>query len=305
MPLSSWESELWPEHLHQAKRRKVSAFLVNARISDRTFKRYGSAPRIAKFLFAHISHVFASSPLDRKRLIALGVNPDKMTQTGNLKVDAAIGELLTFEECQALKTSLGFTQSDAQPPFILLGSSLWPGEELALLKCQQSLIEAGIDCRLLLVPRHVERRNELVELLKKQALSWHQRTSESTPEEPIKIYLADTTGELKTLSQIADLAFIGKSLPHHRGGQTPIEAAGLGLPIVFGPHMENFKDISQSLLGAHAARQITDTARLQESILELAHNPDKRKAMAAAAKAWHKANRGSSQRSAEGILSKL
>ena len=102
------------------------------------------------------------------------------------------------------------------------------GEEAALLATQRAFIEAGIDCRLLLVPRHAERASEIVRMLQGQALSWHQRSSGATPANGLQIHLADTTGELATLLQAADLAFVGKSLPPNKGGQTPIEAAGTG-----------------------------------------------------------------------------
>jgi 3-deoxy-D-manno-octulosonic-acid transferase len=134
-----------------------------------------------------------------------------------------------------------------------------------------------------------------------QSLAWHQRSLERQAAPGTLIYLADTTGELSRLTQIADLVFIGKSLEPNEGGQNPIESAALGLPILLGPRMSNFKDVAQALKGCGAARLIHDAAGLREAVLELAGDPAARLAMGAAGRTWHARNGGSSERIAEGI----
>ena len=171
------ESELWPEHLHRARNNRIPTFLINARISDRSFKRYQEVPRFAKRLLQKLDYVFAASDLDQARLIELGANADTTVSTGSIKFDVTLGTQLDQLAHGALCEELGFGhQAEQEPPFILLGSSTWPGEEAALLRIQASVIATGIDCRLLLVPRHAERALEIIRLLKQQPLTWHQRS---------------------------------------------------------------------------------------------------------------------------------
>lgn len=110
------------------------------------------------------------------------------------------------------------------------------------------------------------------------------------------IVVADTTGELRRLTQLADLVFVGKSLPPHTEGQTPVEAAALEKPIVFGPGTNNFREISSELERTGAAHRIQDRAGLMASVDELLRDAPRREAMAAAAHAWHVANQGAVQR---------
>lgn len=298
------ESELWPEHLHQAKAHKVPAYLVNARISNRSFERYQKVPTIAARMLRKFDAIFAASPLDQSRLGALGAANENIKMHGSIKFDVSIPDQLTNEQKNELLAELGFKAQNEAKPFVLLGSSTWPAEEAALIAAQDRLIAKGIDCRLLLVPRHAERAPEIVRLLNDQSRTWHQRSTQSPVAGPVSIYLADTTGELARLSQVADLAFIGKSLPPNHGGQTPIEAAGLGIPSIMGPEMANFKDLSRSLVQVGAARQVADAPALEAAILELANDQAARAQMGETARSWHASNRGSSQRIVDEICAR-
>ena len=173
------------------------------------------------------------------------------------------------------------------------------------MEAQRAVMAAGIDCRLLLVPRHVERAPDVLKLLKAQELPWYQRSTGDTVPENLAIHLADTTGELAHLSQIADLAFIGKSLAPNEGGQTPIEAAGLGVPVLMGSKMNNFKDVAKSLIRAGAAMTVDHADELRTEVLKLAKDQSSRINMQQAGLEWHKRNSGSSQRIAEQILKSL
>lgn len=298
------ESELWPEHLHQARKRQVPAYLVNARISDTSFARYQKVPTLARRMLKKFRAIYAASELDRSRLLELGCPEERIFSTGSIKFDAPIGHRLPAVERQLLRDHLGFG-NEKGAPFVLLGSSTWPGEEATLLDVQRAVIDCGIDCRLLLVPRHAERAPELLQLLKAQDLSWHQRSQGTKAPSNLHIHLADTTGELTHLTQAADLAFIGKSLAPNEGGQTPIEAAGLGVPILMGPKMNNFKDLAKSLITAGAAQTVLNTEELKQAVIQLAQNEAQRADMQQAGLNWHQGNRGSSQRIAAQILQSL
>ena len=300
------ESELWPEHLHRAQASGTPTFLVNARISERSFLRYKKFSSLARRLLRKFDFIYATNQLNKNRLLELGATPETIESFGNLKFDVAVEKPISTSARSELLRELGFDSPSNQPqPFILLGSSTWPGEEQILLKIQSQLINDGTDCRLLLVPRHAERAPEITSQLKQQPLSWHQRSTQKSAPEEVRIYLADTTGELARLAQIADLAFIGKSMPPNDGGQTPIEAAGLGIPILMGPNMSNFKEVTRSLLRSGAARTVENEQALEMNVKELASNSKTRESMSKAGLAWHKRNRGSSQRIASGIISKL
>lgn len=298
------ESELWPEHLHQARKQRIPAFLVNARISDRSYRRYLKIPLLSRRMLKKFRTIYAASDLDLSRLVNLGCPRNRIHSTGSIKFDVSIGECLKDSEREALRTELGFS-SETHAPFVLLGSSTWPGEDAILLKVQKVAIEYGIDCRLLLVPRHAERGPELNKLLKSQSLDWHQRSSPQSTPENLHIYLADTTGELTRLTQAADLVFIGKSLPPNEGGQTPIEAAGLGIPILMGSNMNNFKDVANSLTEAGAAKFVEDSNRLIYEVIELAKVAQDRQRMHQAGIEWHTQNRGSSERITKNILKQI
>jgi len=300
------ESELWPEHLHQAYTRKLPTFLINARISDKSFRRYKKARFLARKLLRKFDSIYTTSDLNKERLLELGAPSGKVQAFGNIKFDVAVGESMTEFAKRELLGELGFDAPlEEAKPFVLLGSSTWPGEEQTLLNIHAKLVSAGMDCRLLLVPRHAERAKEIVELLEQQSLSWHQRSTRKPAPEDTRIYLADTTGELARLTQVADLAFIGKSLPPNSGGQTPIEAAGIGVPILMGPNMNNFRAVTQSLIRSGAALVVDDAYILEKNIEALIKDSKARETMSNAGISWHRRNQGSSKRIAKGILGEL
>lgn len=296
------ESELWPEHLHKAKKKNIPTYLINARISDKSFSRYKKTPKLAGRMLEKISSVFPASDLDRDRLLELGCPLENISATGSIKFDVSNNFVISDPEKKALRHSLGFGSENA---FVLLGSSTWPGEEIALLRAQRAIIKQGIDCRLLLVPRHAERAPEILKLLNSQDLAWCQRSKDHYLKDNLHIHLADTTGELAHLTQAADLAFIGKSLPPNTGGQTPIEAASAGIPIITGSKMNNFKDISETLVLSGASKTARDANDLVKVVTELAADSIALAEMRNAAVQWHKLNRGSSERIASHIRESL
>lgn len=286
------EGELWPEHLHQARVRDVPVLLVNARLSDRSYKRYRKAPGAA-WLLRQPAAILASTRQDLERFIEIGARPENVTLTGNLKFDVQNKSELTPEEVRGLRGEMGFYSGQNSPdPLVILGSSTWPGEEEALLETLAAALDQGIECRLLLVPRHAERRAEIEILLQSRPHPCHFRSRDPQAPDSTLVYVGDTTGELKILTQAADIAFIGKSLPPHCEGQTPIEAAALGKPLLFGPGMTNFREMSRSLLAAGAARQAADAQDLKQNLLHLLRDAEARKNMAEAARDWHKSNQG-------------
>ncbi len=289
------ESEVWPEHIHQARKRNVPVLLVNARMSDHSFRSASKFAWAYGRLLQGLAGISASGQQDLKRYVELGFPMEKTTCSGNLKLDFDLGPEFSKNDKQSLLQQIGFYEPGGEVPMIILGSSTWPEEESFLLDAFQSLIEEGIDCRLLLAPRHMERREEIRRLLARQHLPWHFRTDDRTKADSNKIYVADTTGELRQFTQLATVTFIGKTLPPNKGSQTPIEAAAFGVPSIFGPETTNFRDICQQLVEAGASVRIKNVDGLLPTLREILRNPQQREQMTLAAKKWHQANLGATR----------
>jgi 3-deoxy-D-manno-octulosonic-acid transferase len=298
------EGERWPEHIAQACRRGVPVLAVNARLSDRSFGRMRAWRRLlGPLMLRGFSRVLACSEEDAARFRELGVDAGRISVVGNIKWDVSI-PLLDAAERARLREELGLGGEEAGAP-VLLGSSTWPGEEEALVGALAALRGAGVGARLLLVPRHAERRAEVEAVLRGSGFSWHLR-SRGAASGAVDVAVGDTTGELRKFAQLADLVFVGKSLPPHAGGQTPVEAAALGKPILMGPGMSNFRDVTRYLTGAGAARVVRDAEGLRAAVLSLlATASAERRAMAGAARACHRANQGALARTVEIVAEEL
>jgi 3-deoxy-D-manno-octulosonic-acid transferase len=283
------EGERWPEHVHQAKVHRVPILGVNARLSDRSFRRSLKFRALMKPLINDLTQVLCSSKRDEQRFKALGYPAERLMTTGNLKLDVQI-PLMTDAEKESLRCELGLGAG-----LVLLGSSTWPGEETALIDALQSARAKGLKVSLLLVPRHAERREELRGLLAKSGLTFQFRSAGAATQE-VDVAVGDTTGELRKFTQLADLVFVGKSLAPHDGGQTPVEAAVLGKPILHGPHMTNFREIMRTLTEAGAVREVSTAEMLVSVAVELLQDPMQRAQLSAASRGWHEVNRGATAR---------
>lgn len=284
------EGERWPEHIHAARRHGVPVVCVNARLSDRTFRRSVRFAWAVRATAGSVARILCAAKRDEQRFRALGFPAAKLATTGNLKLDVSI-PLLDDAAKAALRREVGL------PPdgLVLLGSSTWPGEEESLVEALKLARAHGHRVSLLLVPRHAERREALRTLLAGSGLSFHLR-SDGAATRTVDVAVGDTTGELRRLTQLADLVFVGKSLPPHDGGQTPVEAAILGKPVLHGPAMTNFRDIVRSLTEADAVRRVDTHHELVQACVQLLENAAEREVLAAAAREWSAANRGATQR---------
>jgi 3-deoxy-D-manno-octulosonic-acid transferase len=292
------EGERWPEHIHQANVRGVPVICINARLSDRSYRRLRRWSVAQKPVLNGIDRLLPCSSADKARFRELGVPAAKITTTGNIKLDLRIPRL-SQEERAALRREVGVSDG-----LLLLGSSTWPGEEAALLKAWQAARNLDADCSLLIVPRHAERKPELEHLLRASEVFHHFRSA-GPASCRYDVVVADTTGELRKLTQLADLVFVGKSLPPNEGGQTPVEAAALEKPMLFGPQMSNFRTIAAELVAAGAAQVVADEEALVGAVRELLSDAAKRATMARAAGAWQRNNAGAVERTLVAIREEL
>lgn len=298
------EGERWPEHIHQAAVRGVPVVAVNARLSDRSFTRMMKFRDAVQPLLRGITHVLACSEHDADRFRALGIAESAITTTGSIKLDVEI-PVISADEKARLRCELGL------PPdgLILMGASTWEGEETALVKALQKARAAGQNCSLLLVPRHAERRSAIELMLKGRALTYHFRskgvygakaelTDQSTA---VDVAVGDTTGEMRNFLQLADVVFVGKSLPPYMEGQTPVESAILSRPIIFGPGMGNFRLIARELVTAGAASMVADAHELADQAVQFLNDAELRASSGAAGHDWHQQNVGAVARTLTAI----
>jgi len=288
------EGERWPEHLRQATNLGVPVISLNARLSDRAFNRLRRLGRAARLCLDGITLHLAASRQDAERLAALGVPSPRICTVGNLKLDVEV-EPIGAADAARLREQLGLRDGP-----VLVGASTWPGEEAALLGAWRSARAQGHMGSLLLVPRHAERRGEIESFLRDAGVSVHFR-SQGPAATAVDVVVADTTGELRRLTQLADVVFVGKSLPPHTEGQTPVEAAALEKPLLMGPGMANFRTIAKELVSRGAAMTVTDSSALAQEVTLLLADREAAVAMAGRAAAWHRENQGALARSVREI----
>jgi len=285
------EAEIWPNLTMAAKRGGAPVVLINARISPRSHRRYRKARFVVASLFRQIDAVGVQTEEDLGRLVAIGFLPDQLHVTGSIKFDPVGTRLPDASACARILRSCGFA---GEAP-VLLGASTHPGEEKLLLEVYRKLRGRFPELRLVLVPRHAERCGNLLPQLQESGGKIILRSTvraENEKSEPVDsetILLVDTTGELRQWTQLADVVVIGKSFLA-RGGQNPAEAILAGKPLIFGPHMENFKDLVRLLVEAQAARQVVDAKELVSVLVEMLGHPAEAAAMAVRATGvlrWH------------------
>lgn len=279
------EGERWPEHIAQARRRGVPVIAINARMSDRSFRRMRAWRWAVRPMLAGLTRVLASSAHDAERFRALGVPEERLSTTGSIKLDVPI-ERLDAAALAALRKELGLADG-----LVLLGSSTWQGDEDMLVRAWRAAKAAGVSCVLLLVPRHAERRGAIEGLLSGVGLRANFR-SRGPARETAEIAVGDTTGELRKLTQLANVVVVGKSFAPNEGGQTPVEAAALGKAIVFGPRMSNFTAIVREMKAVQAAVEVPDGAALVAKVVNLLQDAEARATLASAAAEWHRTNAG-------------
>ena len=289
------ESELWPNVLRLAAARGVPVAVVNGRLSPRAFARYRFVRPWLRGLFGRIELFLMQSQADADRVLALGALPERVRVTGSLKWDASLSARPGPQAVQAAAARLGLVT--AQP--VVVAGSTHRGEETLMLRAFRSLRTAHPAARLILAPRHLERFAEAEGLARGEGLRV-VRVSAVLRGEAWDVALVDAFGQLPLYYALASIVVVGGSfIPH--GGQNPLEATGLGKPVVFGPSMHNFEAITHQLLAHHAARQASGAQELTSLLAELADRPDEARAMGRRAQELTERFQGATQRTLEAL----
>lgn len=298
------EAEIWPNFLWRARSLEIPVFLVNARLSDRSYRRYKLFGFFFRPLFGTFAGVGAQNETDAARLRKLGCRPEVIQVVGSLKYDAARLEERRPIAVREMLSQLG-VPSDA---LVLVAGSTHAGEEALLADQYLRLRRQFPKLFLVLVPRHFERGRQVGAELTARGLRFAYRSEITSRTEfapgALDCLLVNTTGELRYFYECADLVFVGKSLTAE-GGQNPIEPGALGKAMVFGPNMQNFADIVRQLLERGGAMQVRDAAGLEEALARLLADANRRAELGRNALQTVRANLGAVGRTVEMIVQQL
>jgi len=265
------ETELWPNLLAACCCQRIPLLLANARLSARSLRGYRRIAPLAQQMINSFTLVATQAPADGERFLALGLLPEKLQVTGNLKFDIALAPDLKTQR-EDLRKEWGATRP------VWIAASTHEGEEKIILAALNSIRSQFPSILLILVPRHPQRFSKVRQLCQQTGLTIAIRSEKQTASFETSILFADTIGELMKFYAAADLAFVGGSITP-LGGHNLIEPAVLGVPVLTGPHLHNFADISQSLLQAGGAKIVHDEKSMSAAVIKLLQDAEARASM--------------------------
>jgi len=279
------ETEIWPNMIEAVHRSGATLVYTNVRLSERSYSSYAKFPSLVKRTLGMVDHFAVQGMLDRKHLELLGVESSKISETGSIKFDVSVPPSLR-ESAEVMRRQLG-----PDRPIWIAGSTR-EGEEGIILSVYKSLKELFPTLLLVLVPRHPERFDYMARKIQRRGLKCVRRTENVAElDSDVDVFLGDTMGELSLMYASSDVAFVGGSL-EPLGGQNILEPCALGVPVVFGPHMFNFPDISRWTIKEGAGRMVYGEQGLKEAVAELLANPSLRDEMGSKGVAFIEAHRG-------------
>ena len=241
------ESELWPAMVQGVSRRDVPLVIVNGRLSDRSYRAWRRVAPLARAVLSRVDLFVTQSIGDAERLRAIGAG--RVVVGGNLKFDVP--------PPPAEENNVAVMAAQIGTRAVLVAASTHPGEEKAVIAAHAALRSGGIELVTILAPRRPEWGEALAAEIARAGLS-PARRSQGDPIGPhTDIYVADTIGEMGLWYRLADIAFLGGTIVP-RGGQNPIEPAKLGVPVLHGPHVRNFREVYEALAAEDAAVEVTD-----------------------------------------------
>jgi 3-deoxy-D-manno-octulosonic-acid transferase len=310
------ETEIWPNLLRECRARGVKTAVVNGRLSARSFPRYRVIRPMMRRVLDHIDRFLVQSEESARRFIDLGAEPARVVVTGSLKFDSlelpstplqpgasAARMLRGGVEARARERVLRYFRVPAARPVIVAGSTM-KGEETFVLRAFRRVRSAAPNTLLVLAPRNPERFAEAEQLARAEGWKVSRRSDLAIDAEPrVDVVILDTIGELATVYQLGTIVFVGGSLVA-TGGHNVLEPAVFGKPIVFGPHMQNFREIADAFVTNGAGVQLQNEEHLDQAFVELMGDPVRRARLGAAARALVEANRGANEKSVA-VLSQL
>ena len=288
------ETELWPNHIHQCWRRGIPVALANARLSERSARGYARFARLTAPMLAELGLIAAQTPAEAERFLALGARAESVEVTGSIKYDLSIDAQMP-ELAADLRRQWA---AELRPVWI--AASTHAGEDEIVLAAHRQLLQRFPDALLILVPRHPERFGNVFELCQRAGLLTCRRSLQQPVEAATQVLLGDTMGELLFLYALADIAFVGGSLVPN-GGHNLLEPAALGKPVLSGPNLFNFLEISAQLRNAGALGEVHDADTLAAMVARLWQAPAEVARMREAGQEVMTRNQGALQRLLDGL----
>ncbi|MBT8042882.1 MAG: 3-deoxy-D-manno-octulosonic acid transferase [Pontiella sp.] len=290
------EGEFWPNLIRLADRQGIPISLINGRMSNSSYKGYRKLKSLTADVLRRIDPICVQGEIDAERMIGIGAPPDQVHVMGTAKFDVAERDPVAEKATQKIMQRIG-VEDDA---IVLLGGSTWPGEEAVLCSIYKKLKVENDKLFLVMVPRHVERADEVIECFRQHDLTFLRRSQleDDGGRERPDVLFVDTTGELRSFYSVADIIFVGKSLLEH-GGQNPIEPALCGKAIVVGPNMENFPAVMPLFIKNDALLQVPDAQSLESTIRSLLSDEAMRIAIGQRAERLVTQNQGTIERTIE------
>jgi len=295
------ESDIWPNFLFEMKKRHIPVVLINARLSNRSFKGYKRFPFISNKLFLSFAKICTQSIEDSKRFMLLDIPSNMISTTGNIKFDQPY-DPVSEKEIEILKQSMNI-----QPvKKILIAGSTHEGEESILIDAFSRIRKDFADTVLIVVPRNPERARSVLKLCKSAGFSsiLMKDFENIDKDEKFDVIIVDVIGILKRLYAIADVAFVGGSLVN-LNGHNPLEPAAFSKPVIFGQYMSDFTHISQMLLDSGGAAQVKNTNSLYETIAGILSDSGKARNMGEKAFKVFNANKGAVEKTLKVIECQL
>jgi len=289
------ETELWPNLIHACYRRAIPVVLANARLSAKSAAGYAKVSALAGPMLGELAVVAAQTKDDGERFLQLGVDDDGLEVTGNIKFDLQLDDTLRRKAATIKQQWQG---ADKRP--VWLAASTHRGEDEIILEAFRQVLAHRPDVLLVLVPRHPERFDEVAALCSDAGYCMRRRSEGlahdmSALESKVQVVLGDTMGELLGFCGASDITFVGGSLVDV-GGHNLIEPAAWGVPVLSGPHVFNFTEVSRLLSEAGGLAICASAAELAEQVVTLLADPERYQQMSDAALAVTEANRGALDR---------
>lgn len=267
------ESDFWYNFLKSAKKYGAKIALVNGKLSTRSMERFSKFRRFTDQLFSQIDLFCVQSQLYAKRFETIGVPSEKIAVTGNIKFDGDYAKL-PLVQLEAWRRELGIKPKD---PVLVVGSSHNP-EETQLLEVLEEVWKAFPDLKVLFVPRHPERFNEVASILQKQSIAFRRLSQKGQEHTPAPVILIDAMGLLRKCYQLADIAIVAGSYTVKVGGHNVLEPSWYGVPVIFGPHMESQPDLVD-LMKEYGAGVQVNMEDLQSELIGLLLDANRRKTL--------------------------
>lgn len=284
------ETELWPNVLHEARRRGVPVVLANGRLSDKHYARYQKWRPVLRPVFGAVDLAAMQNAAYAQRIVELGAPPERVVVTGCTKFDGVAAEI-DGERIRRLRAECGLSEA---APTIVFGSTR-PGDEVMAAACWRTLKERYPALRLIVAPRHLDRLDQALAPFAGEQVGLRSEQA-SGNRQGARVLFVDTMGELTAFYGMATVAVVGGSFDEQVQGHNPLEPAALGVPTVFGPHMLNFRDPARVLIEAGGAVQLGARADVAAELVRLLDDPRERALLASKARRAIQENQGAIER---------